>query len=89
MNLQEQNQCLKHENAFFEKGKYLYFILLISNNIIYENVASDSVTDSLVLSKSANAQNHSCLGLCGRDICPKSSASFGPGTFNAELLVFI
>ena len=35
---------------------------------------SDSVTDSSVLSNPADAQNVSCLGLCGRDICPKSSA---------------
>ena len=36
--------------------------------------ATDSVTDSSVLSNPADAQNVSCLGLCGRDICPKSSA---------------
>ena len=36
--------------------------------------ASDSVTDSSVLSNPADAQNVSFLGLCGRDICPKSSA---------------
>ena len=36
--------------------------------------ASDSVTDSSVLSNPADSQNVSCLGLCGRDICPKSSA---------------
>ena len=36
--------------------------------------ASDSITDSPTLSNPADAQNVSCLGLCGRDICPKSSA---------------
>ena len=36
--------------------------------------ASDSVTDSSVLSNPVDAQNVSCLGLCGRNICPKSSA---------------
>ena len=36
--------------------------------------ASDSVTDFSVLSNPSDAQNVSCLGLCGRDICPKSSA---------------
>ena len=36
--------------------------------------ASDSVTDSSVLSNPADAENVSYLGLCGRDICPKSSA---------------
>ena len=35
---------------------------------------SDSVTDSSVLSNPAEAHNVSCLGLCGRDICSKSSA---------------
>ena len=32
------------------------------------------VTKSLMLSNPADAQNVSCLGLCGRDIFPKSSA---------------
>ena len=36
--------------------------------------ASDNVTDSSVLSNPADAQNVSCVGLCGRDICPKSYA---------------
>ena len=36
--------------------------------------ASDSVTDSSVLSNPADAQNVSCLGLCGKDFCSKSSA---------------
>ena len=34
--------------------------------------ASDSITGSSVLSNPADAQIVSCLGLCGRDICPKS-----------------
>ena len=34
--------------------------------------ASDSVTNYSVLPNPAGAQNVSCLGLCGRDICPKS-----------------
>ena len=36
--------------------------------------ASDSVTDSPMLSNPSDVQNVSCLGLCGRDICSKSSA---------------
>ena len=36
--------------------------------------ASDSVTDSSILSSPVDVQNVSCLGLCGRDICSKSSA---------------
>ena len=35
---------------------------------------SDSVTDSSMLSNPADAQNVSCLGLFGEDICPKSCA---------------
>ena len=35
---------------------------------------SDSVIDSSVFSNPADAHNVCCLGLCGRDICPKSSA---------------
>ena len=35
--------------------------------------ASDSVTDFSVLSNPFDAQNVSCLGLYGREICPKSS----------------
>ena len=48
--------------------------------------ASDSVTDSSVLSNPADAQNVSWLGLCGKNICPKSSAYYGPDTFNSQLL---
>ena len=33
--------------------------------------ASDSVTDSPVISNPTDPQNVSCLGLCGRDICPE------------------
>ena len=51
--------------------------------------ASDNVTDFSVLSNPADAQNVSCLGLFGRDICPKTSAKYGPGTFNLQLLVSI
>ena len=50
--------------------------------------ASDSITDS-VLSNPADAQNVSCLGLSGRDICPKSSDSYGPGISNPQLLASI
>ena len=51
--------------------------------------ASDSVTDSSVISNPADAQNVSCLGLCGRDICPKSYALYEKGTFNPQLSVSI
>ena len=51
-----------------------------SHSIIYIKIfdlkcgASDNVTDSSVLSNPADAQDVSCLGLSGRDICPKSCA---------------
>ena len=35
---------------------------------------SDSITDLSMLSNPAGAQNVSCLGLCGRDNCPKNYA---------------
>ena len=50
--------------------------------------ASDSVTDSSVLSNHADAQNVSCLGLCGYFL-GYLPAWYGPSTFNPELLVSI
>ena len=44
------------------------------SNFASQRGASDSITDISMLSNSAGAQNISCLGLCGRDICPKSYA---------------
>ena len=43
-------------------------------DIKYQRGASDNITDFSMLSNPAGAQNISCLGLCGRDICPKSNA---------------
>ena len=51
--------------------------------------ASDSVTESPMLSNPADAQNVSCMGLCVRDLCPKSYASYGLGTLNSQLSVSI
>ena len=49
--------------------------LNIYKNLNIQNCgASDSVTDSSVLSNPTDAQNVFCLGLCSRDIYPKSSA---------------
>ena len=47
---------------------------LIDRLIASRRGASDSVTDSSVLSNPTDAQNVFCMGLCDRDICPKSSA---------------
>ena len=51
--------------------------------------ASVSVAKFSALSSPADAQNVSCLGLCGKDICLKSYASYGLGTFNPQLSVSI
>ena len=47
------------------------------------------VIEFTVLSNPVNAQNISCLGLCGRDICPKGYGWYKLGTFNPILSVFI
>ena len=49
----------------------------------------DRKTDSSVLSNPTDSQNVSCLGLCGRDICPEDYAQYGLGTFNPQLSVSI
>ena len=49
-------------------------VLTLINQSVSQRGASDSVTDISVLSNPADAQNVSCLGHCGKDICPKSSA---------------
>ena len=46
-----------------------------TNYVASRHGAFDSVTDSSVLSNPADAQNVSCLGLCGKDIYPKSYAA--------------
>ena len=51
--------------------------------------ASDSITDSSVLSNPPDSQNVSYLGLCGRAICPISYASYGLGIINPQLSVSI
>ena len=51
--------------------------------------ASDSLANFSALSNPADAQNVSCLGLCGRDVCPKNYALYGIGAFNPQLSVSI
>ena len=51
--------------------------------------ASDSVTNFSALSNPADAQNASCLRLCGKNICPKSYALYGLGASNPYLSVSI
>ena len=55
-------------------GKLYCLLFIVQCLYASRRGASDSVTDSSVLSNPTDAQNVSCLGLCGRDICPKSSA---------------
>ena len=52
----------------------IIFLFYLLYDVASRRGASGSVTDSSVLSNPADAQNVSCLGLCGRDIRPKSSA---------------
>ena len=70
-----------HSKNLFKRNILKYAIQLEAskpkwvNSILFsQRGTSDSVTDSSVLSNPVDAQNVSCLGLCGRDICPKSSA---------------
>ena len=59
--------------------------ILLLNNTIYiasQHGASDSIAYFSALSNPADTQSVSCLGLCGRDICPKSYAWYGLGTLN-------
>ena len=55
------------------KSVLIFANILLKNNVSQRR-ASDSVTGFSVHSKPADVQNVSCLGLCGKDICPKSSA---------------
>ena len=58
----------------YNKVSFIIWLFIDLNIRDSRRGASDSVTDSLVLSNHTDAQNVSCLGLCGRDICSKSSA---------------
>ena len=54
----------------FNKTNFHFWKSIIEQNF----GASDSATDSSTLSNPADAQNVSCLGLCGKDICLKCYA---------------
>ena len=45
---------------------------------IHSSITNKLKLNTSTLSSLADTQNVSCLGLCGRDICPKSSAKYGP-----------
>ena len=51
-------------------------IIISDNKVQHVNQrgASDSVAGFSELSNPADVQNASCLGLCGKDICPKRYA---------------
>ena len=59
------------EIQWASKNLNSYVLLKIDNYNASRHGASDSVTDSSVLSNPTDAQNVSCLRLCGRDICPE------------------
>ena len=74
-NAREKSKASREQRSYL----YVYFIILFFISVALYSFASrrgssDSVTDSSVLSNPLDAQNVSCLGLCGRDICPRSSA---------------
>ena len=50
------------------------FLLPNDSHLASQRGASDSFAYVLLLSNSADVYIASCLGLCGRDICPKSYA---------------
>ena len=51
-----------------------YFLSQSHHNQTSPRGASESVTDFSLISTPADAQNVSCQGLYGRDICQKNSA---------------
>ena len=55
----------------------VYYYNISEGNSIRVNTsqrgAPDSVADTSVLSNPADTQNVFCLGLCGSDVCPKTS----------------
>ena len=60
---------------FWERNnQYIQFISMLTKIKINQRGASDCVANFSVLSNPADAQNASCLGLCGKDMCPKSYA---------------
>ena len=64
--------------------------ILIRIYIYFNSNSYRYLTDNFsAISNPADDQNGSCLGLCGWDICPKSNASYGLGTFNPQLSVSI
>ena len=75
-NAREKSKASREQRSYL----YVYFIILFFISLALYSFASrrgasDSVTDSSsVLSSPADTQNVSCLGLCGRDNCPKSYA---------------
>ena len=52
---------------------------------LYRKVILEKLITEDVLSNPADVQNFSCLGLCGKVICP----SYGLGTLNPQLSVSI
>ena len=76
---------MKAPKQFFCNYQLLYWnydnisLIMNLNDHVYasQRKASDSAANFSALSNPADAQNVSCLGLCDRDICPKSYASYG------------
>ena len=65
------NSLCIYTNTTTELGNVTFYHCKCS---VSQRGVSDSVTESSLISKPADAQNVSYLGLCGRYICPKRSA---------------
>ena len=61
-------------DQFLQLDINLSTVLPLMTIIASQRGTSDSVAYFSVLSNPADAKNVSCLGLCGRDICPNSYA---------------
>ena len=69
--------CSTKRNSYLLPS-YKLSLFICEINIYVMHGASDSVTTNFsALSNLADAQNVSCLGLCGRDICLKAMLNMG------------
>ena len=73
----------------FKVQAYFDFSLNIFNSLPIMNASqygtSDSFANFSALSNPSDTQNVSCLGLCGRDICPKKLCLIWAGYFQSSV----
>ena len=51
---------------------YSFLVIIIEYYLASQRETFDCITDFSVFSNPINVQTISCLGLCGRDTCPKN-----------------